>query len=129
MSRPSAAMPASLTPHLRNDLNSLHEVMSLDQVIEAFDLKHLTHRNTGVDEEKLKFLNKMSLRRKAGRLGGDGEMIAVSKDGTGSILESQEREKLLDRFQDCLKANEVLRNKWVGVSHARVVADHVPSVH
>ncbi len=62
---------------------------------------------------KLDFLNKMTLRRKAGRLDGDGIMTesgdgkisvaAAGKDGLG------ERQTLLTRFKGYLKEQKVLQ--------------------
>ncbi|TXT05007.1 hypothetical protein VHUM_03827 [Vanrija humicola] len=58
------------------DNNSLYELFTLPQMIQAFDLNLVTHRRAAVNLGKLDFLNKMHLRRKAGRLGADGVKVS-----------------------------------------------------
>ncbi|ODO02098.1 glutamate-tRNA ligase [Cryptococcus wingfieldii CBS 7118] len=95
-----------LDPHVRSDGHSLHELFSLTQLIESFDPSYITHRKASVDQGKLDFLNKMTLRRKAGRLGADGSMInALNKEGNSE----KEKRALVQRFQTMLKEEKALR--------------------
>ncbi|ODN76145.1 glutamate-tRNA ligase, variant 3 [Cryptococcus amylolentus CBS 6039] len=95
-----------LDPHLRSDGHSLHELFSLTQLIESFDPSYITHRKASVDQSKLDFLNKMTLRRKAGRLGADGSMINALNKEADSV---KEKRALVQRFQTMLKEEKALR--------------------
>jgi len=92
--------------HERNDKNSLYEIFSLPQLIEAFDLSHLSRRKAMVNIDKLDFINKMTLRRKAERLGEEGELVNLGKAGES---EMSERKSLIERYQADLRALPVLK--------------------
>ncbi|EIW68016.1 hypothetical protein TREMEDRAFT_13793, partial [Tremella mesenterica DSM 1558] len=99
--------PEGLPPHSRHDDHSLYEVFSVPQLIEAFELKDVNHRKAAVNLSKLDFLNKMTLRRKAGRLGEDGLLVNYGKV---SDDEGKERRDLLKRLQRMLKAEDILKD-------------------
>ncbi|WVR03523.1 glutamate-tRNA ligase [Kwoniella sp. DSM 27419] len=114
----------SLDPHIRTDGHSLYELFSLPQLIDAFDIKHVAHRKAAVNPSKLDFLNKMTLRRMAGRLGKDGHMVSVGKthvaassdavvkserESDGSEDRSPERDGLIQRFQALLREEKALK--------------------
>lgn len=116
-----------LEPSLRRDNNSLHEIFTIPQLVAAFSLEHVNHRKAAVNLSKLDFINKMTLRRKAGRLGEDGVMIDRGKEGLmlpgdAALAEDaeegaaeevvrKERAELVKRVQGYLKAQEVLKEK------------------
>ena len=79
----------------------------MDELIQAFDIKHINHRKAAVDMQKLDFLNKMTLRHKAGRLGDDGNMTEVSSGHEGS------REEMVKRLQEKLRGVKVLQGRSV----------------
>jgi glutamyl-tRNA synthetase len=97
-----AVRPPTSMEHPRNDSNSLSELFTVDELISAFDIKHINHRKAAVDMQKLDFLNKMTLRHKAGRLGDDGNMIEVASEHEGS------RQELVQRLQTKLREVKVL---------------------
>ncbi|KAK8845497.1 glutamate-tRNA ligase [Kwoniella newhampshirensis] len=103
----SSASP--LDPHVRTDGHSLYEVFTLPQIIEAFDVSHINHRKAAVNVGKLDFLNKMTLRRKAGRLGKDGGMIGVGKSEEAEGEKEGERKELVGRFQQLLREEKALK--------------------
>ncbi|ORX34714.1 Glutamyl-tRNA synthetase [Kockovaella imperatae] len=97
----------ALPPNERKDLNSLHEVFTLPQLINAFDLTHLTRRKASINMDKLDFLNKMHLRLRAGLIGQDGHLVNYGKGDSGvdpDILEKR-RGDMVQQFQRDLKAN------------------------
>ncbi|OCF59542.1 glutamate-tRNA ligase [Kwoniella mangroviensis CBS 10435] len=98
----------TLDPHIRNDGHSLYELFTMDQLIEAFDMTHITHRKAAVNQSRLDFLNKMTLRRMAGRLGNDGVMVNSGKISHDNENEG-EREGLIRRFQQGLRDEKVLK--------------------
>jgi glutamyl-tRNA synthetase len=87
--------------HERNDKNSLYEIFSLPQLVQAFDLSHLSRRKAMVNIDKLDFINKMTLRRKAERLGEEGELVNLGKAGENG---GTERRMLVERYQTDLRA-------------------------
>ncbi|XAO26602.1 glutamate-tRNA ligase [Cryptococcus bacillisporus CA1280] len=103
----SSSPETTLDPHIRTDGHSLYELFTLPQLIAAFDSSHINHRKAAVNQGKLDFLNKLTLRRKAGRLGEDGVMVEAGKISTGQ--EEEEREKLVGRFQNLLREEKVLQ--------------------
>lgn len=103
----SSSPETTLDPHIRTDGHSLYELFTLPQLIAAFDPSHINHRKAAVNQGKLDFLNKLTLRRKAGRLGEDGVMVEAGKVSTGQ--EEEEREKLVGRFQNLLREEKVLQ--------------------
>ncbi|WVW81906.1 glutamate-tRNA ligase [Kwoniella bestiolae CBS 10118] len=96
----------TLDPHIRNDGHSLYELFTVDQLIDSFDISHIAHRKAAVNQSKLDFLNKMHLRRMAGRLGNDGVMVNAGKL---SGLDEGEREGLVRRFQLGLRVEKALK--------------------
>ncbi|OWT40733.1 glutamate-tRNA ligase [Cryptococcus neoformans] len=103
----SLSPETTLDPHIRTDGHSLYELFTLPQLIAAFDPTHINHRKAAVNQGKLDFLNKMTLRRKAGRLGEDGVMVEAGKVCTGQ--EEEERERLVGRFQVSLREEKALQ--------------------
>lgn len=103
----SSSPETTLDPHIRTDGHSLYELFTLPQLIAAFDPSHINHRKAAVNQGKLDFLNKLTLRRKAGRLGEDGVMVEAGKISTGQ--EEEEREKLVGRFRNLLREEKVLQ--------------------
>ncbi|WOO84692.1 Glutamate--tRNA ligase [Vanrija pseudolonga] len=95
--------------HARGDDHSLFELFTLPQMIQAFDLSLVTHRRAAVNLGKLDFLNKMHLRRKAGRLGADGELVNVGK-AVDSAENEKGREELVKRYQKSLKKLPALKD-------------------
>jgi glutamyl-tRNA synthetase len=77
----------------------------MDELISAFDISHINHRKAAVDMQKLDFLNKMTLRHKAGRLGDDGNMTDIA---TGH---ERSRKEMVERLQRKLRSVKVLRGK------------------
>lgn len=69
------------------------EVFSLPELIDAFGIDGITNRRSAVTLNKLDFINKMTLRRKA----------------TDPATNEQGRDVLVDRFQRDLKADETLK--------------------
>ncbi|WRT63741.1 glutamate-tRNA ligase [Kwoniella shivajii] len=99
----------TLDPHIRNDGHSLYELFTLDQLINSFDINHVAHRKAAVNMSKLDFLNKMTLRRMAGRLGDDGLMVNAGKMSHDHEKEQEERRGLIERFQSGLKDEKALK--------------------
>jgi glutamyl-tRNA synthetase len=93
----------------------LYEVFTIPQLINVFDLAHVNHRKAAVNLSKLDFLNKMTLRRKAGRLGEDGVMVSLGKErlGTdGAVKQEQaERAELMQSLQGLLREQKVLAGR------------------
>ena len=89
----------------------MYEVFTLPQLISAFDLSHVTRRKAAVDHSKLDFLNKMTLRRKAGRLDEDGAVVYVGEEKLEDVEDrgGAERDELIRRFQGMLRSEKVLR--------------------
>jgi glutamyl-tRNA synthetase len=100
-----AVRPPTSLEHPRSDSNSLSELFTMDELIQAFDLKHINHRKAAVDMQKLDFLNKMTLRHKAGRLGDDGNMTEVA---TG---QEKSRKEMVEQVQAALRGTKVLKDK------------------
>lgn len=100
-----AVRPSTSLEHPRNDNNSLSELFTMEELIQAFDIKHINHRKAAVDMQKLDFLNKMTLRHKAGRLGDDGNMTEVSSGHEGS------RKEMVERLQEKLRGVKVLQGR------------------
>lgn len=112
-----AARPMELQA-TRNDNNSLSELFSMDELIANFDLRHVNHRKAAVDIPKLDFLNKMTLRRDAGRLGDDGNM----RDGVEGHDET--RRGMIARLQVMLRGTKVLAGRCVWSFFSFVVKHH-----
>lgn len=72
----------------------------MDELISDFDISHVNHRKAAVDISKLDFLNKMTLRRNAGRLGDDGNL----RDQV--IGHEQSRRAMVARLQEILLENK-----------------------
>lgn len=72
----------------------------MDELISDFDITHVNHRKAAVDISKLDFLNKMTLRRNAGRLGEDGNL----HDQVVGHHES--RQAMVERLQVILLENK-----------------------
>ncbi|RSH85561.1 Glutamate--tRNA ligase mitochondrial [Saitozyma podzolica] len=98
---------AILPPQIRSDNHSLYEVFSVPQLIGAFDLAHVNHRKAAVNLSKLDFLNKMTLRRRAGRLGEDGVMVSLGKKSEEGAAGEEGRKELVERLQKLLKEREL----------------------
>jgi glutamyl-tRNA synthetase len=106
----------ALPAHSRSDSNSLYEVFTLPQLVAAFDVPLINHRRAAVDMAKLDFLNKMTIRRKAGRLGRDGNLMAVGKEGAdidGAPGNEDGRGALVERYQAGLREVNVLAGRCV----------------
>jgi len=90
----------------------LYEVFTLPQLIQAFDLSHVTRRKAAVSQSRLDFLNKMTLRRKAGIMGKDEEVVAIGKEGLGGKEQSagKSRKELIERLQGMLRDVKVLKD-------------------
>ncbi|OCF45183.1 glutamate-tRNA ligase [Kwoniella heveanensis CBS 569] len=110
----------SLEGHIRSDGHSLYELFTLPQLINSFDIRHIAHRKAAVNPSKLDFLNKMTLRRMAGRLGKDGHLVSVGKgegddagiDGPAESTKAghtDERGELIGRFQGLLRDQKALQ--------------------
>jgi glutamyl-tRNA synthetase len=100
-----AARPSTAAEHPRSDSNSLSELFTMDEMISAFDLTHVNHRKSAVTLPKLDFLNKMTLRQKAGRLGDDGNLKEVVHGHEAS------RRDLVTRLQTLLREVKVLQGR------------------
>ncbi|WVN91020.1 glutamate-tRNA ligase [Cryptococcus depauperatus CBS 7841] len=97
----------NLDPHLRIDGHSLYELFTLPQLIAAFDPSHINHRKAAVNQSKLDFLNKLHLRRKAGRLDKGGLIVEVGK--ISHRHDTTERDILVKRFQSLLREETALK--------------------
>ncbi|KAK4688868.1 glutamyl-tRNA synthetase, partial [Tremellales sp. Uapishka_1] len=100
---------ALLPPHARADAHSLYEVFTIDQLVKSFDLGHITHRKAAVNMSKLDFLNKMHLRRKAGRLGEDGLLVDLGKESGLAGSGEEGRAELVERYQEMLRGQKSLQ--------------------
>lgn len=100
-----AARPVPHDTAERSDNNSLAELFSMDELVEHFDLSHVNHRKAAVDLAKLDFLNKMTLRRDAGRLGDDSNL----RDEV--VGHEQTRRKMIIELQAMLRDRKVLKGK------------------
>ncbi|WVQ93762.1 glutamate-tRNA ligase [Kwoniella sp. CBS 9459] len=129
------ASTTSLEEHIRSDGHSLYELFTLPQLIRSFDIRHIAHRKAAVNPSKLGFLNKMTLRRMAGRLGKDGHLVSVGKGDADSdadadadtvvnaaselgsksatakaaVNRKDERRELISRFQGLLRGEKALQ--------------------
>ncbi|KAK1926045.1 hypothetical protein DB88DRAFT_480500 [Papiliotrema laurentii] len=109
-----SVLGGELPLHERRDNHSLYEFFTLPQLVQAFDISQLSRRRSMVNLDKLDFLNKMTLRAKAGRLGADDFVMTIGKTasrgtwkerGTGS---QNELWSLLRRYRaDLLAIPEV----------------------
>lgn len=72
----------------------------MDELISDFDITHVNHRKAAVDISKLDFLNKMTLRRNAGRLGEDGNLHDQA------IGHQETRKAMVERLQRILLENK-----------------------
>jgi glutamyl-tRNA synthetase len=104
-----------LPPQTRSDSHSYYDIFTPGQLVAAFSLEHVNHRKAAVNLSKLDFINKLTLRRKAGRLGDDGVMVERGKEGLDGDVTSQghevERADLISRVQDMLREQKVLKGK------------------
>lgn len=117
---------AALPVHTRRDQNSLYEVFTLPELVNAFDLSLVNHKRAAVNLSKLDFLNKMTLRRKTGRLGAEGILTEVGKAAAGSVKNEEEgRDSLVKRYQAALKDVPELREWYVGTSNTADGSDLV----
>jgi glutamyl-tRNA synthetase len=91
-----------LPAHGRSDSHSMYEVFTLPQLVAAFDINLVTHRRAAVDMNKLDFINKMTIRRKAGRLDADGHLAAIGKVDSHRPSEGG-RDDLAHRYQAGLR--------------------------
>lgn len=117
--RPSSGPGSNILPaHARKDSHSLYEVFTLPQLVSAFDLTHITRRKAAVSQSRLDFLNKMTLRRKAGRMGKDLETAEIGKETLGGQEESlgEARKELVERLQGMLRSVKGLQN-WYDRSY------------
>jgi glutamyl-tRNA synthetase len=80
----------------------MYEVFTLPQLVAAFDINLVTHRRAAVDMNKLDFINKMTIRRKAGRLDADGHLAAIGKVDSHRPSEGG-RDDLAHRYQAGLR--------------------------
>jgi glutamyl-tRNA synthetase len=110
---PSVGPGSEILPaHARKDTHSLYEVFTVPQLISAFDLTHITRRKAAVSQSKLDFLNKMTLRRKAGRMGRDSETAELGKERLGRSEESlgEARNELIEKLQGMLRDVRTLKD-------------------
>lgn len=110
---PSVGPGSEILPaHARKDTHSLYEVFTVPQLISAFDLTHITRRKAAVSQSKLDFLNKMTLRRKAGRMGRDSETAELGKERLGRSEESlgEARNELIEKLQGMLRDVKTLKD-------------------
>lgn len=100
----------SLPVHLRRDNNSMFEVFTMPQLVNAFELGLVNRKRAAVSIDKLNFLNKQTLRRKANGLGEDSHLVDIGKSSAGSVKTVEEgRDSLILRYQSALKDLEVLK--------------------
>jgi glutamyl-tRNA synthetase len=105
---------ALLPPQTRSDSHSYYDIFTPGQLIAAFSLEHVNQKKAAVSISKLDFINKITLRRKADRLGNDGSMIKKGKEGLEEEIGGQmtaERTDLILRVQAALKEQKVLKDK------------------
>ena len=105
-----AEAPEGLPPHTRSDAHSLYEVFTVPQLIRVFDINHVNHKKAAVNLSKLDFLNKMTLRRKAGRLGQDGLLANAGKEADDEESHLQ-RHQLVARLQEILKQHKLYADR------------------
>lgn len=84
-------MSGHLPVHKRNDNNSLYEIFTLPQLVQAFDITRLNRHKVQLDMNKLTFLNKQTLRRKAGRLGAEQALVDLGKTSDSEADKVQAR--------------------------------------
>jgi glutamyl-tRNA synthetase len=98
--------------HERRDKHSLYEIFTLPQLVQAFELTNLSRRKAMVNTDKLDFLNKMTLRRRAGSLGKDEDLVEMGKrrEGWGDRT-GDGKEELVKRYQADLRAMPTLAGK------------------
>lgn len=109
-----------LPPLTRSDSHSYYDLFTPGQLIAAFSLEHVNHRKAAVSISKLDFINKLTLRRKAGRLGADGTMVQKGKEALSGAAdegeefsedETAERGEMILRVQAALRQQKVLKGK------------------
>lgn len=85
----------------------------MSQLVASFSLDHVNHRQSAVNMSKLDFLNKMTLRRKAGRLGKDGVLVNAGKDVEGVVEDDsgKSKEELVVKLQGELRKVQVLKGE------------------
>lgn len=106
-----------LPPQTRSDSHSYYDIFTPGQLIAAFSLEHVNHKKAAVNMSKLDFINKITLRRKAGRLGDDGHLVYAGKEELESEVEAaqqgheKERGEMILRVQSYLREQRVLKEK------------------
>ena len=115
----SSPTSSSELPDLtRSDNHSYHDLFTPSQLIQAFSLEHVNTKKAAVNLSKLDFINKMTLRRKAGALGPDGVMVDHAKGSEvdndvkeGMEGHEEERVELVRRVQEMLRGDKLLKDK------------------
>jgi glutamyl-tRNA synthetase len=114
-----------LPPQTRADSHSYYDLFTPGQLIAAFSIEHINHRKAAVNMSKLDFINKLTLRRKAGRLGDDGVLVEKGKEGLEAVEgqdgaeemdetmqgHEQERAEMVSRLQGLLREQKVLKGE------------------
>ena len=98
--------------HERRDKHSLYDIFTLPQLVQAFELTSLSRRKAMVNTDKLDFLNKMTLRRRAGVLGEEADLIEMGKRREGWAERTGDGKKeLVRRYRADLKDMPSLAGK------------------
>ncbi|KAJ9100746.1 hypothetical protein QFC19_005485 [Naganishia cerealis] len=101
---PSLAPPSLSSVEIRQDLNSIGELFTMQGLIESFDLDAINHKRAAVFLPKLDWINKMHLRR-AGLIADRSQEQAGEEVQIGD----QTRVDLIDRLVGMLQGKKVLK--------------------
>ena len=105
---------SSSIPEINSEPGHVTELFTLPGLVEAFELGKVNHKKAAVDVQKLDWLNKMHLRRQAGRLGVDGLLSdEVVVDGEGFVGSREERQDTIRRFEELLAGDEAIKSSCV----------------
>ncbi|KAJ9101201.1 hypothetical protein QFC21_003420 [Naganishia friedmannii] len=99
---PSLAPPSLSSVEMRQDLNSVAELFTMQGLVESFDLSAINHKRAAVFLPKLDWINKMHLRR-AGLITDPSQEQSVGEFQIGN----QTRADLVDRLVYMLKQKKV----------------------
>lgn len=99
---PSLAPPSLSSVEMRQDLNSVAELFTMQGLVESFDLSTVNHKRAAVFLPKLDWINKMHLRR-AGLITDPSQERSEGEFQIGN----QTRADLVNRLVGMLKEKKV----------------------
>jgi glutamyl-tRNA synthetase len=121
---PSLAPPSLSSVEMRQDLNSVAELFTMQGLVESFDLSAINHKRAAVFLPKLDWINKMHLRR-AGLITDPSQ-----EQSTGEFqIGNQTRADLVERLVGMLKQKKVFDNWYVANSCAEEISRLTAVLH